>query len=264
MLAATMNRLTDKQEAFAVALCDPNCKSAIEAYRNAGYTVSDPPTTGQRSAASALANRPDIVARVEAARAQVADKAMIAAADVLREWIVIATADPSELIRARRFCCRHCYGLDHRYQWISEEEWAIECARVLDANAVRGPRAMARPLPSFDGGIGYDRTREPVATCPHCGGDGKLDTFVADTHRLSPAGRKLFAGIKETREGIEVKFRDQDGALASLAKYLGMMPERHQHGGDPANPTPVPVVDASSMDAAAAAKLYAATMAAGK
>jgi len=255
-----MSQLTAKQEAFAVALCDPSCKGPSEAYARAGYRVDDPPTPAQQNAASALARRDEVAARIVELRGKAADALMIDAAFVLKEWMTIATADPSELIRTRKFCCRHCYGIDHKYQWISEEEFAIACARVIDYNASKPARAATKPMPDPGGGWGYVRDLPPVGTCVHCGGDGYVDTYIEDTHRLSPAGRKLFAGIKQTNNGIEIKFRDQDGALANIAKYLGMMAERHLHGGDPNNPTPVPVLDVGNIDAATAAKAYAAAM----
>jgi phage terminase small subunit len=260
MLDATMSKLTAKQEAFAVALCDPTCKGPSEAYARAGYRVDDPPTKQQQTHASALAAHEGVARRVVEIRNVALSAAMIDAAFVLREWMTIATADPSELMRARRWSCRHCYGIDHKFQWISEEEFAIACARVIDWNATKPSRAAAKPMPDYSGGCGYDRTRAPAATCPHCGGDGEWDTYIADTHSLSPAARKLFAGIKTTNNGVEVKMRDQDGALANIAKYLGMMAERHLHGGDPNNPTPIPTIDASNIDAATAAKVYAAAM----
>lgn len=262
MLGA-MTKLTAKQEAFVVALCDPSRPSLIDAYRTAGYRVDDPPTTGQRSAAFELSQHPAVAERVKEARAKVLDLAMIDAAFVLREWVTIATADPAELMRARRWCCRHCYGIDHKYQWVSDEEFALACARVIDWNATKPTRAHAKAMPSFDGGAGYVRSLAPVATCPHCDGDGEWDTFIADTYSLSPAGRKLFAGVETTNNGVKVRMRDQDGALASIAKYLGMTPELHRHGGDPANPAPI-VGLTGELSAAEAAKLYAAAMGAVK
>lgn len=258
MLSA-MSKLTAKQEAFAVALCDPSKPSLIDAYRTAGYSVSDPPTSGQTSAASVLAADPRIIARVQEARSRVLDLAMIDAAFVLREWVTIATADPAELIRSRKFCCRHCYGIDHKYQWINEEEFALACANVIDYNATKPAKSHARAMPDPAGGFGYQRSREPVATCTHCSGDGYVDTYIEDTHRLSPAGRKLYAGLKQTNNGIEIKFRDQDAALNNIAKYLGMVAERHMHGGDPNNPTPI-VQLTGDITEAEAAKLYAAAM----
>lgn len=254
-----MTELTAKQEAFAVALADPKCEGQAAAYKIAGYRVSEPPTPAQHTAASVLATDPRIVQRVKEIRNKNLDLAMIDAAFVLREWLTIATADPSELVRTRTFCCRHCYGLDHRYQWVSEEEFAIACANVIDYNATKPAKSHARAMPDPSGGFGYQRSRAPVETCTSCGGDGHVDTFIADTHSLSPAGRKLFAGVKQTNNGIEIKFRDQDGALANIAKYLGMMAERHMHGGDPQNPTPIMQLT-GDITAAEAAKLYAAAM----
>lgn len=254
-----MTKLTAKQEAFALALADPSCKGPTDAFRRAGYRVDDPATKAQMTAASEMGLRADIAGRVAELRAAVASAAVMTAAQVLNEWVLIATADPSELSRVRRWCCRHCYGVNHRYQWISDEEFAIACARVIDYNATKVPRAASKMMPDYDGGIGYDRRLPPHEACPHCGGDGEYDTYFEDTHRLSPAARKLFAGVKTTRDGIEIKMRDQGDALKNIATYLGMLVERHAHGGDPNNPTPI-VSLSGDISAADAAKLYAATM----
>lgn len=258
-----MNKLTAKQEAFAVALCDPDRPPTVEAYKRAGYSVSDPPTKAQYSAASVLAAHLGVVQKVNELRKVSLDIAMIDAAFVLREWLTIATADPAELVRTRKFCCRHCYGLYHNYQWISEQEFAIACACVIDWNATKPSRSAAKAMPDPSGGYGYDRCRSPVETCSHCSGDGYVDTYIEDTHRLSPAGRKLYAGLEVTNNGIKIKMRDQGEALANIAKYLGMLADRHMHGGDPNNPTPMTQL-IGEIDAATAAKLYAAAMGANK
>lgn len=256
-----MNKqLTAKQEAFALAMCDPSCKGPTEAYARAGYKVDGRKIEAVSADATKLAAHPLVAQRVAELRNRSAEAAMIGIADVLREWMLIATADPSELSRVRRWCCRHCHGVNFRYQWISDEEFALACARVIDYNATKPARMAAKAMPEFDGGVGYDRARAPHKLCPHCGGDGEYDAYFEDTSRLSPAARKLFAGVKQTRDGIEVKMRDQDAALNNIAKYLGMLAERHLHGGDPANPTPIPTIDAANVDAATAARLYAATM----
>ena len=254
-----MNTLTAKHEAFALALADPSCKGPTEAYRRAGYTVADPATKAQMTAASELGARPEIVRRVTELRNAVASAAVMTAAQVLNEWKLIALADPAELSRVRRWCCRHCYGVNFRYQWISDEEFALAAARAIDYNATKSPRAASQAMPSFDGGVGYDRNLPPNALCPYCGGDGEFDTYFEDTMRLSPAARRLYAGVKQTRDGMEIKTRDQGEALKNIAAYLGMLVERHAHGGDPLNPTPITTLS-GDITAAEAAKLYAATM----
>lgn len=244
-------------------MADPLCPNATEAYKRAGYSTNGKPETINRLATQ-LTTNVTIAARITELRAAVAAAALanLAGPDgrtfdaqaVLREWVIIATADPGELTKSRTHCCRHCYGIDHRYQWISAEEWSIAYARAIDENANRPHRSHAKPLPEAIGGFGFDRRKPPVESCPYCGGDGHVSTWIADTDRLSPAARKLFAGVKQTNSGIEIKTRDQDGALANLAKYYGLTTgiQIGNPDGSPLNPATVVFTG----DAKEAAALY--------
>jgi phage terminase small subunit len=51
-------------------------------------------------------------------------------------------------------------------------------------------------------------------------------TIIADTRTLSPQARMLYAGVKQTKDGIEVKMHDQLKALEMAARHLGMFVER--------------------------------------
>src|SRR5262245_59201635 len=106
-----MKALTAKQEAFAQAVADVTSpKSLADAYRSV-YNVKPDATneTVQRSA-SELAANPAVAERIKSLKQTAADEVVFKVADVLREWITIATADPSELTKTRVFACRHCYG----------------------------------------------------------------------------------------------------------------------------------------------------------
>lgn len=255
-----MTTLTAKQEAFAQAMVSPTNDGPLAAYEAAGYSMRSP-KTAQEEASRLLAN-PNVAARIVELRAAAAAPVVAEATMILREWFTIATADASELSRVRRYCCRHCYGLDNKYQWRNEDEYGIAVARVIDYNATKSSRAHSKPMPDCDGGFGFDRNRAPNADCGYCFGDGELDVFVADTSTLSPAARKLFAGVKTTRDGIEVKTRDQDGALTNIAKYLGMFVEKHEHSGPNGGPIPNASVVAE-VDARKAGEIYAQVMTGG-
>jgi phage terminase small subunit len=257
--------LTPQEEAFAVAMADPTCRGLTDAYARAGYSQAMTPRA-RNSEAWEIANRPHVALRIAELRTAAAARVIDGAADVLAEWVAIATADASELSHIRVFNCRHCYGQGFAFQWIDDAEFARACAEVIDANERARIHASARrgvPLPpdkamrDYSGGVGYTRNREPNPDCPHCWGDGERFEFFADTTKLSARARKLFAGVKRTRDGIEIKTRDQDAALSSIAKYLGMLVDRHAHGGDPRNPTPIPVAAAvAELPAQEAALLY--------
>jgi hypothetical protein len=155
---------------------------------------------------------PQIIKAIEERKAQIAAAAGIDPAFVLREWLSIATADPRELTQSRRGCCRYCWGIDHKREWM-EHEYATALNEALTS--------MLLP-PAFEGGLGYRPKREPNPECPICEGEGVMRTWLADSRELSPQAARLFAGVKQTKEGIEIKTRDQDAALAKIADYLGM------------------------------------------
>lgn len=64
--------------------------------------------------------------------------------------------------------------------------------------------------------------RDPVQACPQCHGDGRADVLVKDTRKFSPQARALYAGVKITKEGLEVKMHSKLDALEKVFKHLGM------------------------------------------
>jgi hypothetical protein len=53
-----------------------------------------------------------------------------------------------------------------------------------------------------------------------------------DTRSLSDEARALFAGVKETKEGIEVKLHDQLAALEKLMRHLGAYERDNKQKGE--------------------------------
>lgn len=157
---------------------------------------------------------------IRIARRTLCGDILVEARDIVREWALIAAADPSELIRPVHRCCRYCHGEGHAYQWKDEAEYAQACQSAMDA--VQGTDAQVI-VPDCSGGFGFNARALVAADCPACKGEGHLDVFVQDTDKLSTKGRKLYAGIKQTKEGVQVLMRDQEGALRNLAQYLGML-----------------------------------------
>lgn len=246
--------LTAKQEAFANAIADPQSKGPLKAYRSV-YDAEKMSDAAVSVAASRLLANARIALRVAEIRNANAKTLQLDGLGVLREWVTIATADPAELVKTRVFCCRHCYGEGGAYQWKNEDEYARAVAEVIDFNSVWTERKFQKAMPSCEGGFGFDHMAPPNAECVSCRGAGVTVDIITDTHALSPAGRKLYAGIKRTKDGLQVLMRDQDGALAALAKYFGVTPETHRMTGP--NGGPVQVINAD-MPAAEAAKLYQA------
>lgn len=144
------------------------------------------------------------------------------------ELHALATADPRDLVSIHRGACRFCWGESFDRQWTAGE-WrdAYYEAKAADPNAA---------APPLRGGLGYDFTREPNPECPECRGIGEERVFVKDTRKLSRAAAKLIAGVKSTREGIELKHRDQDGALLALGKVCGIFVDRSEITGKDGGP----------------------------
>lgn len=66
-----------------------------------------------------------------------------------------------------------------------------------------------------------------TAQCPVCRGEGTIpDPWFADTREVPEQARRLFAGVKVTKEGIEVKTHDQMRALEMVARHLGMFTDK--------------------------------------
>ncbi|MFW5438107.1 terminase small subunit [Paenibacillus apiarius] len=210
--------LTAKQNAFVQEyLIDLN---ATQAAIRAGYSAKTARKIGQENL-----TKPDIQKAIQEAMGERSERTEITADMVLRRWWDIATADPNELIHLRRLNCRHCHGIDHKYQWKDEEEYeeAVESA-IASAQEKSGKsdEQIEPIIPSDSGGYGYDRLADPDPECPVCRGEGRLDLHMADTRKLGAKGRLLYAGVKQTQAGIEIKMHDQGKALENVARHLGM------------------------------------------
>lgn len=155
---------------------------------------------------------------------------------VLQRWWDIATADPNEIIHLRRVCCRHCFGIGHQYQWRDKEEYYQAVQAAQNYARAEGKEPV---IPSDAGGYSYDRLMRPNLKCPYCRGEGHEELYAADTRYLGPKAKLLYAGIKQTQAGIEIKFKDQDKALENVARHLGMFKDTVIHEGV----LPVKIVD---------------------
>jgi len=230
--------MTPKQQRFVLEyLVDLN---ATQAAIRAGYSAATAEVIGYENL-----RKPVIASAIAVEREAQAERTNITADAVLRQWWQIASADANELMQFRRVCCRHCHGLGHAYQWRSEAEWQRVVEREL-ADAIREERAPR--IPDCSGGFGFNPTLSPVEGCPQCFGEGSGETFTLDTRNLSPAARRLFAGVKQTKDGIEIKLRDQDAALANVAKHLGMMSDKLQLTGPNGGPLQVERIERVVVD----------------
>lgn len=204
-------------------------ENATQAAIRAGYSAK----TATKQASRLLTNV-DIQTALKALRAARDERLQFKADDVVRRWIHIADADPNELIEMRRACCRHCHGKQFGYQRTAGE---MKAAQAGWENAKKNAEAGVTVAP-FDpmGGEGYDARKPAHPNCPECFGDGVAFPFTKDTRHLSPGARRLYAGVKITKDGIEIKMRDQDAALLNLAKHLGMFVQKVEVSGKDGKP----------------------------
>lgn len=220
--------LTARQKFFVKEyLVDLN---ATQAAIRAGYSAK----TAEQQASRLLSNV-KVQEAIQEAQDKRAAKVDITAEMVLQRWWDIATANPNELIHTRRLACRYCHGKDHQYQWLDEDEYAQAIKLAVDsaeAESKKQDRPVEAVLPSENGGYGFDRLADPHPDCPKCRGEGHLDLHIEDTRKLQGGAKLLYAGIKETQAGIEIKMQDQAKALENVARHLGMFKDEIKLKGE--------------------------------
>lgn len=168
-----------------------------------------------------LLRKPEIDIRIQELRQERSKRLQMTADDVLRHWRDIAMADPNELVQHRQGACRYCWGVDHEYQWKTHREYRAACGEDELAQEFDPP-----------GGFGYRLSDPPNPECPECSGIGNTYVVPMDTRNLSPQARLLFAGVKQTKDGLEIKLRDQDKALENVARANGMFKDKVEHSGN--------------------------------
>lgn len=215
-------KLTPKQQAFVDEYLVDLCAAA--AARRAGYS--------ERTAvcqAARLLSKANVQAAIASAMKARAARTEIDQDRIVRELWHVLTADANGLVEYRRTCCRYCYGEAHRYQFTAGE---MEIARREHAAFVMKAQQDETEVPAelliFNprGGIGFDPRKPPVDSCPECFGEGEGEVFVKDTRDLSPELRSLYAGVKRTKEGLEVKMHDKKAMGELLMRHLGMLNDK--------------------------------------
>jgi phage terminase small subunit len=222
--------LTPQQENFAQAVVRLNNQSA--AYRAAYNVGGDTKFTTVAAEASRLANDPEVSARIQNLRDEAAAAvALPTAQERIAEMREIERADPNEIIGIRWVNCRHCRGIDHKFQWRDDMEYASAC----DAALAPGGKGK---LPNCEGGFGFNGTLEPVNDCPICWGVGEQRPFVADTSKLSRGAARLYRGAKIKADGsVEILLADKTKYTDMLNRIQGIYkdPTASQQGQTPAS-----------------------------
>lgn len=205
--------LTERQKAFVREyLVD---LVATQAAIRAGYS----PKTAEQQGNRLLGNA-KVAEEIARQTKERHNRLGIDADALLKRAETILTADPRKLTEHHVGACRYCYGLDHGFQWRTEREWNAACAAA---------EAKKKERPGCEGGFGYNRTKEPCPTCPECDGLGVPYVVFADTRKLTPDALVLYEGVKQTKDGIEIKTASKQAAFDLLAKHKGLMAEQHKH-----------------------------------
>jgi phage terminase small subunit len=200
--------------------------NAGQAYIEAGYTAKTPEVA--RACASRLLTNANARHYLAVRSKAMFDRLEQEQDRLLQSFTFTAYADPRELVEHFRGACRFCHGKFNRWQYTAGE-WD----QIITKHSERQERAEdeGRTLPKAPdekGGTGYDLKADPNPDCPECGGLGMGRTVVKDTRHLSPAALALYAGVKEGKDGIEVKMHDQMRARDTLAKIRKMFEDGTQ------------------------------------
>lgn len=186
----------------------------------AALKAIDPNLKNYKTAAKFLLERPMVQDRIAQLRKELNTTVLMDAEAVLREWVTIAMADPAEISKIIKKCCRYCHGVKGLYQYKNERELLHAQAAWM---AQHQGQEKAPEMPEGKGGFGFNEYRPPNPACMECGGEGTTDVMFMATDQLSPSARKLYDGAELTKFGMKVNVRSRDKALENIAKALGML-----------------------------------------
>jgi phage terminase small subunit len=190
-----------------------------------------------RASVNKMLKRPEVAAYLAGVRtkvtAAVEAAAIKGATEVLADIEAIADADSRELMEYRRGCCRHCWGKEFRYQRTAEE-MRKHIKKTNEDNEKRMKDGLSAEPLDEEGGTGYNRTKPANPDCIECFGEGEGYAYFKDTRALSPAAAKLFAGVKVTQNGLEIKIASQERHRELLARHHGLLDKKGDVGDTPA------------------------------
>jgi len=207
--------------------------NATQAAIRAGYSERSAYQQGHE-----LLKHPEIRAEIGRLQRAAAEKLEITHTDILKRLWDTATGDVNDLVRVERRACRYCHGIDHQFQWKTEREYRDERDRALNAAAGGDPGALMAlgeaidagktipGVPTDDGGYGFNRMAMPHPECPECAGEGVETVALSDTRQA--LSHPLYEGVKQTRDGIEVKIADRAKALEQVARHLSFFKDAVQ------------------------------------
>ncbi len=217
MEAAALQDLDPRQALFVdLWLVSSN---ATQSYIQAGYEVKNDQVAA--AAASRLLKKVKDHPYTRAKRAALIADTTEVQNRVLTAIFDAAMADPRELVEFRYFCCRFCHGKDFKYQFTPN---GMRRRRQEYEQMAAEARENKQEAPEFDeeGGEGFHKFNPPHEDCPECSGQGTPHLIIKDTAHMSPAAIRLFGGVKEGKDGLEMKVHDQKPYLEMLARLYNM------------------------------------------
>ncbi|MCY1167366.1 Terminase small subunit [compost metagenome] len=193
----------------------------------------DAKNASARVQACRLLADPNISDAIAAAQAARAAKLGISAEVALQHVWDIATADARDLVEYRVGCCRHCWGEGFAYQRTDAQFRADRAAHAhaLATADSKGKKKLGKFNPQ--GGPGFDLRNQPNPDCPECAGEGVGRDVYKDTRKLPRAAATLYAGVKRTKDGLQVLTHDKGEALEKAFKHLGLYEKDNRQKSDP-------------------------------
>lgn len=225
--------LTPRQQRFVEEYLVDLCAKA--AATRAGYSAKTAEQQGYQ-----LLQHPSVSAAVAKLAHKRSEKTGITSERVLEALAATAFGDVSKLIEYRRVCCRWCHGKGHKRQETAGERDRRRLSLVEENERRRNERdedgdTDREPLPPLEwddeGGIGWDPRVDPHPECPECWGEGHGEVFLHDTRKMDADARALYAGVKQTKDGISVNVNSQDHARELLGKHLKLFADRTELTG---------------------------------
>ena len=225
------NDLSAQELAFIIAYTQPGSETfgnGTQSAIAAGYTPS-----GAERQAIRMTGNVRIKTELDKRLNQMVKEANIDGVGVLRLIADQATADPRELSEHFVDSCRYCWGEGNEYQRTfiemrnDRDKFERKLNKLLNSKDEKD-HELARDMGEFDekGGIGYDPRKPINPDCMLCFGRGEPKTVFKDTRKLSKQALALYAGVKQTKDGMQILTHSQDTARAHLAKHFGLLVER--------------------------------------
>jgi hypothetical protein len=185
------------------------CGGLTPAYRKIFGQSEDCTNQSLWVMASRFASRPDVARRIDELRALSLEQTVANHAVAIQEAWDVATADPMAIQRIIIVNCRHCHGEGFAYQW-TEAEYSTACETAA---------TLRKPLPTCDGGFGFNAHAEPHPACPHCLGLGEKHEWYCDPTTLTGKEAKLYGGL-HPKTGRPM-LKDQDAAWDRVCRLMG-------------------------------------------